>query len=239
MLDDDTDVCGYLKRIRVKRPADVIIEQVSQLVTNGVLKPGQRLPSERALMERFEVGRAHVREALHKLELYGIVRTFPQSGTVVEKISVQTLERLVRGVLVMEDLTPQMLTEVRGVLEIFSAELAATRATPEQIADIRKACEDLAEQVQKGGDTLGEDSLFHIRVAEATNNVLLRSLIGLIQADVQRVSQQHGTYKHGRPQEAAKEHLRILEAIEKRSPAMAVEAMRHHIEMGRAQFHED
>lgn len=238
MTELELDVSEHLRRVRVKRPADFIIEQISQLVTSGVLKPGQRLPSERVLMDRFEVGRAHVREALHKLELHGIVHTLPQSGTFIEKISVQTLEWLVRGVLGMEDLTPRMLVEVRAVLETFSAELAAQRATPDQIAGIRKAYEEQLAQVSNGAPSLEEDILFHIRLAEATNNVLLRSLISLIRPDVLRFSQQHATYKHGRAHEAVKEHLRILEAIESRSPEKAAEVMRHHIEMGRAQFRE-
>lgn len=236
MLDRDMDLAGHLKRVAVKRPSDVIIEQISALITSGVLKPGQRLPAERVLMERFEVGRAHVREAIQKLELSGIVRTLPQSGTYVETISATMLERLVRGMLEIGELTPQTLAEVRCVLEVLSAELAAARATPRQLAELRNAHDAQIARAAGGGDTLEEDIRFHLRLAEAANNALLRSLIALIQPEVLRLSRQHSTYKAGRVQETIKEHLRIIEAIEARNAKAAASAMRHHVEMGRAQF---
>jgi GntR family transcriptional regulator, transcriptional repressor for pyruvate dehydrogenase complex len=236
MLDRDTDLTEHLTRIRVKRPSDVIIEQISELITAGVLKPGQRLPAERVLMQRFEVGRAHVREAIQKLELFGVVRTLPQSGTYIAEVSANMLERLVRGVLDIDDLTPHMLAEVRSVLEVLSAELAAQRATPRQIAELRAAHDAQAAQADSGGDTLEEDIRFHIRLAEAANNVLLRSLIGLIQPEVLRLSRQHATHKPGRIKETLSEHKSILDAVETRDGKAASAAMRHHVEMGRAQF---
>jgi GntR family transcriptional regulator, transcriptional repressor for pyruvate dehydrogenase complex len=236
MLDRDIDLAGHLKRVRVKRPSDIIIEQVSNLITSGILKPGQRLPAERLLTERFGVGRAHVREAIQKLELFGVVRTLPQSGTYVADISTPMLERLVRGILDVDDLTPQMLAEVRLVLEVLSAELAAERATPQQIASVRDAHEALARFAEAGGDTLEEDIRFHVRLAEAANNVLLRSLIGLIQPEVLRLSRQHATNKPHRVQATIAEHLSILTAVEANDGSGAAAAMRHHVEMGRAQF---
>jgi GntR family transcriptional repressor for pyruvate dehydrogenase complex len=236
MLDRDDDLADHLKRVRVKRPSDIIIEQISDLITAGVLKPGQRLPAERVLMQRFDVGRAHVREAIQKLELFGVVRTLPQSGTYIADISANMLERLVRGVLDVDDLTPPMLTEVRSVLEVLSAELAAQRATPAQIADIRAAHDAQAAQADNGGDTLEEDIQFHLRLAEAANNVLLRSLIALIQPEVLRLSRQHVTHKPDRIPQTVKEHLRILTAVEAHDSQEAAAAMRHHVEMGRAQF---
>jgi GntR family transcriptional repressor for pyruvate dehydrogenase complex len=238
MLKRDIDLAEHLKRVRVKRPSDIIVEQVTELITSGVLKPGQRLPAERVLTERFGVGRAHVREAIQKLELFGVVRTLPQSGTYVADISANMLERLVRGILDVDDLTPQMLAEVRSVLEVLSAELAAERATPRQIAAIREAHEALAAFAREGGDTLEEDIRFHIRLAEAADNVLLRSLIALIQPEVLRLSRQHATNKPDRVQVTIDEHLRILEAVETHDGAAAAAAMRHHVEMGRAQFHQ-
>jgi GntR family transcriptional regulator, transcriptional repressor for pyruvate dehydrogenase complex len=236
MLDRDADLAEHLKRVRVKRPSEVIIEQISDLITAGVLMPGQRLPAERVLMQRFDVGRAHVREAIQKLELFGVVRTLPQSGTYVANISAGMLERLVRGILDVDDLTPQMLAEVRSVLEVLSAEMAAKRATALQLAELRAAHDAQVTQADSGGDTLEEDIRFHIRLAEAANNVLLRSLISLIQPEVLRLSRQHATHKPDRVQETLKEHLSILEAIERRDGTAAAAAMRHHVEMGRAQF---
>ena len=233
MFEDQDAITTHFEKVRIKRPSDAIIEQISRLITSGVLKPGQRLPSERALAERFEVGRAHIREALHKLELYGIVHTLPQSGTFIEKIGVQTLERLIRTVLGMEEMTFEMMIEVRGVLEVFAADLAARRASPGQLAEIRKVYEQQAAEMKAGEDSIETDILFHIRLADATDNVLLRSLISLMRPDLMRFAQQYRTLN--RPREALEEHRRIIEAVESRSPTAASEAMRHHINMSRDQ----
>ena len=69
--------------IRVSKPGEVIAARLQELIVAEVLRPGDRLPPERALAERFGVGRGHVREALKRLEFYGILHTRPQSGTVV------------------------------------------------------------------------------------------------------------------------------------------------------------
>jgi GntR family transcriptional repressor for pyruvate dehydrogenase complex len=239
MLERDIDLAEHLKKVRVKRPSDIIIEQVSELITAGVLKPGQRLPAERVLTERFGVGRAHVREAIQKLELFGVVRTLPQSGTYVADISAGMLERLVRGILDVDDLTPQMLAEVRFVLEVLSAELAAERATQRQIDAVREAHEALVTAIEGDGDTLEADIRFHIRLAEAADNVLLRSLIALIQPEVLRLSRQHATNKPGRVPVTIEEHQRILEAVAAHNREQAAAAMLHHLKMGRAQFQQD
>lgn len=238
MLDRDSDPAARLRPIRVKRPSDIIIEQVSELITSGVLKPGQRLPAERVLTTRFGVGRAHVREAIRKLERFGVVRTLPQSGTYVADISAPMLERLVRGVLDLDDLTPQMLAEVRFVLEVLSAELAAERATPSQLDALREAHRTHVASAGSGGDTLEDDIRFHIRLAEAANNVLLRSLIALIQPEVLRLSRQHATNKPDRVPVTLEEHRRILDAVAAHDREAASAAMLHHLQMGRAQFHD-
>ncbi|SBW12544.1 Transcriptional regulator [uncultured Alphaproteobacteria bacterium] len=234
--DTSKDIANLLEKVQVKLPSDLIIEQISHLISSGALKPGQRLPSERVLEERFGVGRAHVRQALHRLELSGIVRTLPQSGTVVEKIGVQTIEWLIRNILGKEELTTEMLTEVRGLLEVSSARLAAERASPKQLAELRQAYDQLVTKTHAGDDPMETDFLFHMRLADATNNVLLRSLINLMRPDVMRFAQEHRTAKDGRPKEALVEHLAILEAVETRRPDDAAAAMRHHIRMSREQY---
>lgn len=231
------DITEHFEKVSIKRPSDVIIEQISNLITKGLLKPGQKLPPERVLAQRFEIGRPHVREALHKLELYGIVHTLPQSGTFVEKIKIQTLERLIRNVLEMKELTVEMLMEVREILEVFAAELAARRASPEQLAEIRDIYQQQVTKLETGEDPLDTDILFHIRLADAANNILLRTLIGLMRHDVLRFSQEHHTDEHGRPVTALEEHRLILEALENHSPEEARKTMRHHIEMAREQFY--
>ena len=77
------DVLSNFTEIEVEKPVDKIIRQIRELISSGQLRPGDKLPSERQLSERFGLGRTNVRDAIHKLEFYGILKTLPQSGTFV------------------------------------------------------------------------------------------------------------------------------------------------------------
>ena len=83
----------------VQRPADVVISRLKEMIASGELKPGDRLPAERKMSADFGVGRTQIREALHKLEIYGIVKTLPQSGSVINGLDISTLDGLIGDVL--------------------------------------------------------------------------------------------------------------------------------------------
>ncbi len=227
---------GHLEEIAIPRPSDLILEQIRGLIRTGVLKPGQRLPSERALCERFGVGRGHVREALRKLEFYGIVKTRPQSGTVVERIGVKALDGLIENVLGIEGETDYVtLYEVRNMLEIQAAALAAERATPSLIAAIAEADDAHGEAIAGGASGMDEDALFHLRVAEASGNILLHTLISILAPDIIKISETSGTCREGRAEDARGEHRRILDAIRAGNSGAAADAMADHIGMSRQQ----
>ena len=80
---DTQDIFQQITTIQVESPAEKIILQIKELINSNQLKPGDRLPSERLLSEKFGVGRSYVREAILKLEFYGLLKTSPQSGTYV------------------------------------------------------------------------------------------------------------------------------------------------------------
>ena len=92
-------VLKNLKEVVTEKPVDVIIRQIKDLLISGQLKPGDKLPPERKLSEIFGVGRTHVRDAIRRLEFYGILKTRPQSGTFVAAIGISALEGLIADVL--------------------------------------------------------------------------------------------------------------------------------------------
>lgn len=104
---------------------------------------------------------------------------------------------------------------------------------------IRSAHQEHVAQAELGNDTLDEDLMFHIRIAEASNNLLLRSVIGLVGPHILRFSHEHVTYRNGRPLTAIREHAEILDALEKRSVEDATVAMRSHLVASWGQFQLD
>jgi GntR family transcriptional repressor for pyruvate dehydrogenase complex len=219
------------QEIEVEKPADLIIKQIRQLISSGRLKPGMRLPSERVLAERFGVGRGHIREALKKLEFYGILKTQPQKGTIVASLGVKALEGLISNILATETRDFESLMEIRALLEVHAARLAAQRADQKEIEEIFSAFEDFRTKVEQGQSGLEEDHLFHLKIAEESKNAVLRSLIGLITPDIITMSRERQSGQAERFQTTLKEHERILEGIRSRDPERAAQAMAEHMDM--------
>ena len=225
----------HFRGIELKKPMDMIIQQIRELISSGVLKPGDRLPSERALVERFGVGRGHVREAIRRLEFYGILKTMPQSGTVVVNLGVKALEGLISNVLNLEKGDFDSLMETRGLLEVQAARLAAIRASESEIEELIRAHGEFRKQVEMKEPGLEEDLMFHLKIAECSRNSLLRSLLGLITPDVITFSRSLNTCRDGRFRVALNEHEAIVRAIQNRDPDRAGEAMAKHMRMAQQQ----
>ena len=133
-----TNNAVLFQEIVVETPVDKIIRQVRNLISSGQLNAGDRLPSERKLSEKLGVSRSYVRVAIQKLEFYGILKTLPQSGTVVSGIGITALKGLISDVLKIENNDFTSLVETRVLLETEATKFAALRRTDEDIMEIQK-----------------------------------------------------------------------------------------------------
>ncbi len=230
-MPKETALVSHFTAIDYRKPSDLIIRQIRSLISDGILKPGDRLPSERELASRFDVGRGYVREAIKTLEFYGILRTYPQSGTVVASLGVETLEGLIANVLSLEDDQKESLIEVRGMLENYSARLAGERMTDKEKAELETIHTEYTKLAQDGfcEDLLELDMLFHLKLAEGAHNSVLRSLIGLIVPDIIRMGR--GTIGSPiRPLTAiVSEHNGIVDGIRRSDPKVVAKAMEKHM----------
>lgn len=217
------------QEIVVESPADKISRQIRNLITSGQLKPGDRLPPERKLAERLGVGRTHVREALQKLEFYGILKTLPQSGTIVAGLGITALEGLISDVLKLENSDFGSLVETRVILETQAAMLAAQRRTPEDLISIQKALEAYEAKVKQEKQAVEEDLLFHLKIAEASKNSVLKSLMLIITPDIVHNFIKLDVCKDGRFIQALEEHRLIVDYISKQQVEKVAEAMRVHL----------
>jgi len=222
-----------LSAIQVAKPADLIMRQIRNLISSGALRSGDRLPAERELAERFGVGRGHVREALRKLEFYGVLHTFPQSGTVVASLGVAALEGLISNLLDLDRDDVESLMETRGILELHAAQLACERADADEIAEIGRALEAFEAEIEAGRFGFDEDLVFHLAIAKAAGNPIMRSLIGLITPDVLRLNKDHHTCEAGRARVSLEEHQAVFNAIVRRDAGAARAAMAAHLDMTR------
>lgn len=235
MADTVKLVADRLRKVEVKSPAELIIGQVRELIAEGVLKPGQKLPSERIMSERFAVSRGIVREALRKLESYGVVRTLPQSGSVIEDLGATTLLFLVDNILEMPAPAYATLAEARLVIESHAARLAALNATAAQKRGIRQVHEGFAAAAAEGRTALEENMLLHLRIAGASGNAVLRSFVSQIEPEIMKLSIQLDAYRSPRISEVTAEHEEVIRAIEAGDGEAAADAMARHLDNARRQ----
>ncbi len=215
--------------IKVETPVDKIIRQIRNLITIGELSPGDKLPPERKLSEKFGVGRSVVRDAIRKLEFYGIVKTQPQSGTVIEGMGIVALEGLISDVLNIEETDFKSLVETRLLLEIESAGKAAERRTVDDLIILKGALKEYEDKIAEGVSAVEEDLLFHLKIAEASGNSVLKSLMLIITPDIIKSFTTLNVCKEDRIQSTLNEHKEILDQIIAQNSEGARTAMRNHL----------
>ena len=106
---------------------NLIIIGIRDLINFKNLEPGDKIPSERMLSEKFEVSRSNVREAIQKLEFYGLLKSRPQSGTFVSNIGVTALNGMIEDILRLNEPDFKSLVETRILLELKTVKLASLR----------------------------------------------------------------------------------------------------------------
>ena len=218
-----------LKPITVEKPVDLIIAQIRELIVSGQVSPGERLPPERKLAEYLGVSRSNVREAISKLEFYGLLKTMPQSGTVVNGIGTVALEGLISDVLKLEQADFKSLVETRVILERQSAMMAAERRTEEDLVKLKSALLAYEDKVDSGQSGIEEDLLFHIKIAEASKNSVMKSLMMIITPDIVKSFLRYRVCNDVNNELTKSQHRAIYDHIVNQDVTGVAEAMDDHL----------
>ena len=223
------ELLNNFSQIEIESTSDKIIRQIKHLISTGQLNPGDKLPSERKLCDKLGVGRTQLRDALKKLEFYGILKTLPQSGTVVAGIGIPALEGLISDMLSLHNHDFKSLVETRIILETYSVRMAAERRSKEDIEALYKALEAYESKTKQGVSSVEEDLLFHLKITEASKNTVMKSLMLVVTPDIMTYFTQKDICAGDRPYKALDEHYDILKHIEKQDPELAEKAMMDHL----------
>lgn len=216
--------------IQLESPVDKIIGQLKQLITSGQLKPGDRLPAERVLSEKFGVGRSYIREAILKLEFYGLLKTNPQSGTYVAGLSINVIDSIISDIIKFNKEDFNALIEARYHLELSAVKLAAERRTDEDVEAIKAALLNYENKINSGAtNAVEEDMLFHIKIAKASKNTVIESMILILIPDLIKNIVDNKVCGENRGKSAIPEHRAVLKAIEDQDVALAEKAMAAHL----------
>jgi GntR family transcriptional repressor for pyruvate dehydrogenase complex len=223
------DVLENFKAIKLESPVDKIIKQIRNSIVSGQLKPGDRLPSERKLSESFDIGRTYVRDAIKKLEFYGILKTLPQSGTVVSGADISAMEGLIADVIKLNENDFFHLVETRVVMETYACGQAAIRRSSRDIADLEEKLDLYKQRVDASLPGVKEDFNFHLKIAEASQNMVIKSLMLILIPDILDIYRKLNVCGEGRFYKSFDEHEIILNCIVKQDAKGAEEAMKIHL----------
>jgi GntR family transcriptional repressor for pyruvate dehydrogenase complex len=216
-----------LRAVKRKTIHQEIIAQIREELAEGRWKPGDRLPSERDLSERFRVSRASVREAIRALESMGLVKIKTGEGTYVASGAEAVLSPLVSIILQQKDVLLDIY-EARKVIEPEIAAMAARRAGAEEIQQMEEILEDQARQIAQGDSGLEADTVFHSLLTQSTKNKVFLRLSEAI-VDSLHESRERSLQIHGRAARSLAGHREILKAIRAKDPVRARQAMLKHL----------
>lgn len=152
-----------------------ILNKLKAIIQKDRLQPGDKLPSERELSERLNVGRSSVREALRAMELLGLIETRRGEGTFIKEARNHRLVEVLASFILNDGLVKQELTETRQMIEKNAVLLASERRSEAQINRLERHLDKMEETDTEGIDPVLDREFFRI-VLEAAHNSLLKRL---------------------------------------------------------------
>jgi len=213
---------------REPRLSDKVADLLLETIVARRLAPGERLPSERELGEQFGVSRTVIREAVRALAAKGVIDVRTGSGLRVAAVGSsnvsESMSLFLRG---SSTLDYPKVHEVRAMLEVEVAGLAAVRATEDDVALMRETCERMESEEDVDPASV-HDVEFHRAIARATHNelhLLLLDSIGDALIEIRRENLAGGSRA-----DAIASHREILERIAAHDPDGARAAMKEHLE---------
>lgn len=212
-----------------------IVKQIRNLINQGRLKPGDKLPPEHLLADKLGVSRPPLREALSALEILGIIESRGGKGNFI-KDSFDSTSYARQFKELEQDQSPFELLETRKVVEVEIAGLAAQKATKEDVDAIQKSLDNIESAIRQKrqiSEIIEIDMEFDVNITKAVHNTVLSSIMTYLAEGTKEKLWIYLKGKcwsiPGRPQRYLEEHAKILDAIKKKDDKGARERMYNHL----------
>jgi GntR family transcriptional repressor for pyruvate dehydrogenase complex len=203
-----------------------LIDKIKTLISTGIVAPGGKFPPERELAKQFGVNRGSLRQALKVLEIMGVITQRVGDGTYLSTSAESILRQPLEFLILVDDLSHHELFETRMIVEPELAARAAERATPEDLAALRRAIVAL-ERSETNKERLEADLTFHDCIFSACGNRICHLLFNVIHHNVLTSMAQLSTrVSLDRPLAS---HKKIYAAIQQKDAPQARRAMLEHI----------
>lgn len=219
--------------IKKNNICDQIVDKIKGSILRGDFKPGDQLPNERQWAEIFNVSRISVREALRSLRQMGFLETRPGEGTFVKEINSGFLANAFSSYLAYGNRPIVEVLELRELMEVRAAQLAAERADNEDIIHI-KNCKDEVEEIIRNTSDITKSAFyqadleFHKAIARASKNSLYEKIIDAIRETL-KIHQELSIKEPEGYKKIIYYHREIFESIKNKNPERASQIMYEHL----------
>jgi GntR family transcriptional repressor for pyruvate dehydrogenase complex len=221
--------------------SEEVVLHLREMIQQGELRPGDRLPPERDLAKLLGVSRPTLRAGIRSLAAVGVLQSRQGAGTfVVDADGPPSLDSSpLRLMVALRGLTAAEMFEARQSIEMAMAGLAAERANGDQMASMAEELTGMYASLDEPEQYLVHDIRFHQTVAAASGNRILTALMNMVATILLDVRSK--TVKRAKDlKESAEMHRQIYRAIRQRNPEAARDAMRDHLVLAqKAQESED
>ncbi|GAB6086369.1 FadR/GntR family transcriptional regulator [Alkaliphilus crotonatoxidans] len=222
--------------IKSTKVYEQVIEQIQGMIANGDLKKGDKLPSERQLAEQLGVSRTSVREALRALQIIGLIEVRQGDGNFITESFDHCLFEPLSALFMLQESRPQEIVDLRRVIEVETATLAAQRITDEEIKELGELINQLKllSEAQDEKNSVKVDKEFHYRIARASKNYLLLNILNVISALMDNfIEDARGMILMNQKNKKllVEQHENIYKALARRDPKAAAGAMETHINL--------
>lgn len=226
------------KIVRLKL-SDQIFQRLRDMVANGELAAGETVPSERALMEKFGVGRPAVREALQAMQNKGLITIAhgerSRVNTLTAGVAFNQVDDIAKLLLSSEPDNLEHLKQVRQILEIATVKIAAEKCTSKDASELADLIEKQRAQLGNAEAFMKADIAFHTRLALVSGNPLIHSITEMM---LTWLFEYHSSLLlwSGREETTLREHTLILQYLKTNDASFAASAMDDHLNRSNANF---
>lgn len=223
-----------------KKILDEVYDQLLSLISNGKLKPGEKLPPERDLARYLKVSRQSIREALKKAESKGLIKVRQGEGAFILSAASDLMESPFLTMMTEEVGKIYEFIEIRKVIEVWCAKKAAEFTTAKELKNMEKALSEM-EKLIDSREILGKPDIdFHIAIAEASHNTLMVHMMTTIkQIFLSMFKISNFTRRPGKNRILIKHHQEIYKAIENKNPKLAAQKMESHLQFVESEWREE
>jgi GntR family transcriptional repressor for pyruvate dehydrogenase complex len=230
----DPELVSALEPIPRIDLTEEVVRRFKALLADGKLKPGGRLPAERDLAVMFGISRPSLRHGLKALELMGAIESRRRHGTFVTKSAGKVLDEPLHFAVLLNATSFEELYEVRRIVEVELAALAAVRASTAELDEIEKCLAEQKASVRLGREFLQKDLEFHNLIARASHNGLFATVLGglrTIMSDKMRILLESPRADVPKSVHSTlDQHAEIVRRLRARNAAGARKAMLRHLE---------